>query len=350
MFKIFKNLTSYSVLFIFSVVMLTTPLKATDVNPATSNHTHGENKDFKPAILYNFGGKEDQSFGTAAYRGIEKFKKEFGIDYKEFEITNESQREQAIRKLARSNDHVICIAFGFITPLNNVAPEFPNVKFSIIDAKVDQPNVESIEFKEHEGSFLVGMLAAMASKSNKVGFIGGMDSPLIRKFELGYIEGANYINSNIEVYRNMTGTTPKAWNDPTKGGELAKSQIDRGADVVYAAAGGTGLGVYQAVTDMGALAIGVDSNQNYLHPGHMLTSMVKRVDVAVYETLVNSLNNKFEPGHKSLGLAEAGVDYALDQYNSDLVTEEMREKVEKAKAKIISGELKVTDYTKENIN
>ena len=168
--------------------------------------------------------------------------------------------------------------------MEKVAKEFPATKFAIIDAVVDLPNVQSIVFKEHEGSFLVGMAAAMASKTGKVGFVGGMDIPLIRKFALGYEEGAKYVNPKIEIFQNMTGTTPAAWNDPTRGGELARSQFDRGADVVYAAAGATGLGVLQAAKDRGRLAIGVDSNQNYLYPGTMLTSMVKRVDLAVYES------------------------------------------------------------------
>ena len=194
-----------------------------------------------------------------------------------------------------------------------MAKEFPSVKFAIIDAVVDLPNVQSIVFKEHEGSFLVGMAAAMASKTGKVGFVGGMDIPLIRKFALGYEEGAKYVNPRIEVFQNMTGTTPAAWNDPTRGGELARSQFDRGADVVYAAAGATGLGVLQAAKDKGQLAIGVDSNQNYIHPGTILTSMIKRVDLAVYDAFKTAKDGTWKAGVRVLGVAEGGVGYALDQ-------------------------------------
>jgi basic membrane protein A len=198
-------------------------------------------------------------------------------------------------------------------------------------------------FKEHEGSFLVGMLAAEASKTGKVGFVGGMDIPLIRKFQCGYEQGAKYANPKVETFANMTGTTGAAWNDPGRGGELTKSQFAKGADVVFAAAGGTGIGVYQAAKDAGKLAIGVDSNQNYVQPGTMLSSMVKRVDVAVYNILKN-----YKAGVTSLGLKEDGVGYSMDEFNAKLVTPEMKKKVDAAKADIISGKIKVVDYMTAN--
>ena len=301
--------------------------------------------DFSPAIVFDMGGKFDKSFNEAAYNGAEKFKSESGVAYREFEVTNPSQREQAMRNMARRGATVI-IAMGFAqaAAVETVAKEFPDTKFTLIDMVVDLPNVQSVIFKEHEGSFLVGMAAALASKTGKVGFIGGMDIPLIRKFALGYVEGAKYVNADIEVYQNMTGTTPSAWNDPTKGGELARSQFDRGADVVYAAAGGTGVGVYQAAKDAGKLAIGVDSNQNYMHPGTMLTSMVKRVDVAVYDAFMSAKNGTWQGGFKILGLAEDGVGFALDEYNRDLVSADMEMKIEAARKDIISGKVQVTDY------
>jgi basic membrane protein A len=209
---------------------------------------------------------------------------------------------------------------------------------------VDLPNVQSIVFKEHEGSFLVGVLAAAASKTGKVGFVGGMDIPLIRRFACGYEQGAKYGNANVEVLQNMTGTTPAAWNDPSKGSELARSQFDRGADVVYAAAGGTGVGVYQAAKDSGKLAIGVDSNQNYLHPGTMLTSMLKRVDVAAYNVFKSALDDNWKSGILDLGLAEDGVGWALDEHNEALITAAMKDQVEQVKADIIAGKIKVHDY------
>jgi basic membrane protein A len=208
---------------------------------------------------------------------------------------------------------------------------------------VDAPNVQSVVFKEQEGSFLVGVMAAMASKSGKVGFVGGMDIPLIRKFECGYRQGALFANSKATVTANMTGTTGAAWNDPTRGGELSKAQFAQGVDVIFAAAGGTGMGVYQAAKDAGKLAIGVDSNQNHLQPGTMLTSMLKRVDVAVYNVAM-----AHKPGLSVLGLKEGGVDYALDSNNAKLVSADMKKKVDAAKADIISGKIKVADFMADN--
>jgi basic membrane protein A and related proteins len=301
--------------------------------------------DFTPAIIFDMGGKFDKSFNEAAYHGAERFKDETGIDYLEFEITNESQRDQVLSKMAeRGASVVVAVGFSFATPLETIAQQFPDTKFVIIDSVVEQPNVQSVVFKEHEGSFLVGMAAALASKTGKVGFVGGMDIPLIRNFAHGYEQGVKYVNPDAEVFVNMTGTTPAAWNDPAKGAELAQSQFDRGADVVYAAAGGTGLGVLQAAADSGKLSIGVDSNQNYLHPGSVLTSMLKRVDVAVYNAFTTAKEGTWEPGVKNLGLAEEGVGYALDENNRELITPEMQKQLEDAKAKIISGEIKVSDY------
>ncbi len=305
--------------------------------------------DFKPAVVFDLGGKFDKSFNEGVFNGLEKFKKETGINYRGFEVTNATQREQAIRKMAKKgSDPVLGIGFAQGSAVEKVAGEFPNTKFGIIDMVVNKPNVQSIVFKEHEGSFLVGLLAAMASKSGKVGFIGGMDIPLIRKFACGYEQGAKYANPKAEVVQNMTGSTPSAWNDPSRGGELAKGQFDRGVDVVFAAAGGTGVGVYQAAKDAGKLAIGVDSNQNYMQPGTMLTSMVKRVDVAAYNLFKDAMNGKFKGGIQSLGLAEGGVDWALDKYNEKLITPEMKKAVDAAKAAIIAGKIKVHDYMSDN--
>ncbi len=301
--------------------------------------------DFTPAVIFDMGGKFDKSFNEAAYHGAEKFKDETGIPYLEFEVTNESQRDQALRRMAqRGANVVIAVGFSFATPLETIAKEYPDTKFVIINSVVDAPNVQSVVFKEHEGSFLVGMAAAMASKTGKVGFVGGMDIPLIRNFAYGYEQGVKYVAPKDEVFVNMTGTTPAAWNDPAKGAELAQSQFDRGADVVYAAAGGTGIGVLQAAANSGKLSIGVDSNQNYLHPGSVLTSMLKRVDVAVYNAFKTAQDGTWKAGENNLGLAENGVGYALDDNNRKLITPEMEAKLEAAKAKIISGELKVSPY------
>ncbi len=294
----------------------------------------------QPAIVYDMGGKFDKSFNEAAYAGAERWKKDTGKPYLDFEIANEAQREQAMRRMAgRGANPVIGVGFSQATSVEKVAKEFPKQQFVVIDGVVKAPNVASVVFKEHEGSFLVGMMAAMASKSGKVGFVGGMDIPLIRRFQCGYEQGAKYANPKVEVLAAMTGTTPAAWSDPARGGELAKSQFAKGVDVVFAAAGGSGVGVYQAAKDAGRLAIGVDSNQNHLHPGTMLTSMVKRIDVAVYNAA-----NQVTPGLTVLGLKEGGVDYALDQHNQKLVPAEMKTKVDAAKADIIAGKIKVADY------
>jgi basic membrane protein A len=306
-------------------------------------------QDVKPAVVFDMGGKFDKSFNEGVYNGVERFKKETGIEYREFEVTNETQREQALRRMAqRGADPVIGVGFAQEPAMTKVAQEFPNTRFAIIDAVVDLPNVRSIVFKEHEGSFLVGMIAAMKSETGKVGFVGGMDIPLIRKFACGYEQGAKHVNGSTEVVQNMTGTTPSAWNDPTRGAELAKSQFDRGVDVIYAAAGGTGVGVYQTAEDSDKLAIGVDSNQNYLHPGTMLTSMLKRVDVSAYKAFKDAEEGNWSSGIQVLGLAEDGVGWALDEYNKDLITEEMKTKVAQAAEEIVAGKLAVHDYTADN--
>jgi basic membrane protein A and related proteins len=298
----------------------------------------------EPAIVYDLGGKFDKSFNEAAFRGMERWKKETGRSYLEFEIANDSQREQALRRMAeRGASPIIGVGFSQASALEKVAKDFPKLQFAIVDMVVDRPNVQSVVFKEHEGSFLVGMMAAMASRSGKVGFVGGMDIPLIRKFQCGYEQGARYANPKVEVYANMTGTTGAAWSDPGRGGELARAQFAKGADVVFAAAGGTGVGVYQAAKDSGKLAIGVDSNQNHLQPGTMLTSMIKRVDVAVYDVSMGA-----KPGLTVLGLKEGGVDIALDEYNARLVTADMKAKVAAARAEIVAGKIKVADYMADN--
>lgn len=305
--------------------------------------------DIKPAVVFDMGGKFDKSFNEGVFNGVEKFKKETGVSYREFEVTNETQREQALRRMAqRGADPIIGVGFAQAPALEKVAKEFPDIRFTIIDSVVDLPNVRSVVFKEHEGSFLVGMIAALKSESGKVGFVGGMDIPLIRKFACGYEQGAKHVSGNTEVLQNMTGTTPAAWNDPTRGSELAKSQFDRGVDVIYAAAGGTGVGVYQTAKDSGKFAIGVDSNQNHLQPGTMLTSMLKRVDVAAYKAFKDAHDGTWAAGIQVLGLAEDGVGWALDEYNKDLVSADMMAKVEAAAADIVSGKLSVHDYMSDN--
>ncbi len=299
----------------------------------------------KPAVVYDKGGKFDKSFNEGVFIGAEKFKADTGVEFRDFEPTNDAQIEQALRRFARDgHSPIIAVGFSQATALQKVAAEFPDLKFTIIDMVVELPNVQSVVFKEHEGSYLVGLLAGLASKTGKVGFVGGMDIPLIRKFACGYVQGVKAAKKEAEIFQNMTGSTPAAWNDPVKGGELAKSQIDRGADVVYHAAGGTGIGVLRAAADAGKLGIGVDSNQNMLHPGKVLTSMLKRVDVAAYNSFKAAREGSWKPGVSVLGLKEDGVGWALDDNNKALITPEMKAAADKARADIIAGAVKVHDY------
>jgi basic membrane protein A len=300
-----------------------------------------------PAVIYDLGGKFDKSFNEAAFNGATKWAKDTGGTFVDLELQNEAQREQALRRFAsQGNNPIVLMSFQWVTALTAIAPEFPDVNFVVIDAVVDAPNVQSIIFDEHTGSFLVGALAALKSETGTVGFVGGMDVPIIHKFFCGYAQGVKAVNPEAKVIENYTGTTPAAWNDPVTAGELTKAQFDAGADVVFAAAGGSGLGVLQAAKDAGKFSIGVDSNQNYLQPGSVLTSMLKRVDNAVYTALTEAGDDAtFKPGLTTLGLAEDGVGYSVDENNAALITPEMTTKVEELKAKVISGEIAVHDYT-----
>ncbi|MDQ1813577.1 BMP family ABC transporter substrate-binding protein [Massilia sp. CCM 9210] len=301
--------------------------------------------DPKLGIVYDAGGKFDKSFNQSAFEGAERFKKETNIKYIEVQASSDTQAEQVLRGLARKKlDLIAAVGFSQTQAVQKVAQEFPNVRFVLIDAVAKGNNVNSILFKEEEGSYLVGVAAAIASKSKKIGFVGGMDIPLIRTFACGYAQGAKATNPKIETLQNMVGTTSAAWNDPAKGGELARAQFDRGVDVVFAVAGGSGMGTLQTAKEKGKLAIGVDSNQNYLHPGTMLTSMVKRVDLAIYDSFMQMKNGSWKAGVTYRGLKEGGVDWALDKDNRAVVTPEIEKKVNEAKANIISGKVKVVDY------
>ena len=305
----------------------------------------------EPAIIYDLGGKFDKSFNEAAFNGAEKWAKETGGTYKELEMQNEAQREQALRSLAEEGANpIVTTGFGMSDPIAAVAADFPDTKFVTIDGWVDpaaHPNVLTIGFSEHEGSYLVGMMAAMASKTGTVSFIGGMDIPLIRNFACGYAQGAKAVKPDVTFISSMTGTTPAAWNDPVKGAELAKAQKAQGSDVIFAAAGGTGVGVLQAAADEGILSVGVDSNQNYLFPGKVLTSMLKRVDVAVYNSM--KAGDALDTTTQTLDLKADGVGYAMDDNNAALVTPEMKAAVDAAADKIKSGELVVHDYRADNM-
>ena len=300
--------------------------------------------DPKLAIVYDAGGKFDKSFNQSAFEGASRFKKETNINFTEVQASSDTQAEQVLRGLARKNmDLIASIGFAQQSAVQKVAKEFPKVRFVLIDGVAQGANINSITFKEEEGSYLVGVAAAMASKTKKLGFIGGVDIPLIRTFACGYTQGAKAVNPKADVTSNMVGTTADSWNNPAKGGELARSQFDRGVDVVFAVAGGSGLGTLQTAKEKGKLAIGVDSNQNGLYPGTILTSMVKRVDNAVYDSFMQVKAGTWKAGVSAKGLKEGGVDWALDANNRSLITPEIEKRVLGARKDIIDGKIKVID-------
>jgi basic membrane protein A len=298
-----------------------------------------------PALIYDGGGKFDKSFNEAAYNGAEKYKAETGGAYGDLEISGDAQREQAIRQFAaRGYSPIVTPGFSWETALKTVAPEFPDTHFVIIDTVVDLPNVRSVVFKEQEGSYLVGILAALATKTGTIGVVPAFNFDLLEAFACGYAQGAKSVKPDVKVLENYVGAGFEAFNDPGKGAEVTKAQIDQGADVVYAVAGGAGVGILQAAADAGKLGIGVDSNQNYMHPGQVLTSMMKRVDVATYNAFKDEKDGKWTPGLVVLGLAEEGVGAAFDDNNASLITPEMKAAVDKATADIVSGAVKVHDF------
>jgi len=299
-------------------------------------------------VIYDSGGKFDKSFNELAFRTAERVQNELGWDMLEFEAANSTQIEQGMRKVAdRGATLIVAMGFAQADAVAAIAPQYPDINFVAVDVCwVDDPagNIYQACYLEHEGSFLVGMIAAMASKSGTIGFVGGMDIPLIRKFQGGYEQGALHVNPNIEILANMTGTTPEAWNNPTKGAELTKAQIDGGADVVYQAAGGTGIGVLQAAADAGIYGIGVDTNQNWMHPGSMLTSMLKRLDLTIFVQAEKTAAGTFEPGIHFLGLADGMVGYATEDGQ---VTADMQSAADAAAADIVSGAITVADWSQE---
>ncbi len=322
-------------------------------------HSAAESK-LKVGMVFDVGGKGDQSFNDSAYRGLQ-WASDLGVSHVEIEPGADADRETGLRMIAGQGfELVIGVGFLFTDAIKAVSDEFPDTKFAIIDGFIpDKPNVSSLLFTEHEGSFLVGIIAALKAKAdgkNAVGFVGGMDVPLIHKFEAGYKAGVKHADPDCKVLSDYAGTTPTAFADPVKGKELALAQIDKGAHVIYHASGLTGAGVYEACKEKKVYVIGVDSNQNHL--GHIkktgenfgLTSMLKQVDVAVYLTVKDLLDKKFKAGIRTFGLGDTakigdtvyrGIYYAMDDYNKDLVTPAMIDKVTDAEKKILSGEIKV---------
>ena len=308
------------------------------------SYAAGDPRKIHVGIVFDSGGKDDRSFNAAAFRGVTRAAKDFPIVLRDAEPGDPASLEPAMRAFAEVNyDLVIGIGFAQTPIVEAVAKDYPKVNFAIVDGVSGLPNVASLIFKEHEGSYLVGMIAARTSKTGTIGFVGGMDVPLIHKFEVGYEEGARAVNPKIEIIQNYVGVTEAAWNNPGKGKELAVAQIGKDADVIFAAAGNSGLGVFDAAEQYDKFVIGVDSNQNWVKPGHVLTSMVKKVDNAVYQIINDLVNHRFKGGIHVYGLPDGGIGYAMDQYNAKLISPEVIREVEAAKARIIRGEIKVTD-------
>jgi len=297
-------------------------------------------------LVLSVGGLGDKSFNDSAYEGLTRAAEELGIDPLYGQPEQMSEDEKYLRQYAEEGlDLIIGVGFLMKDALEKVAGEFPDTRFAIIDAYVDEPNVASLIFREHEGSFLVGAIAGLMTSTGKVGFIGGMDIPLIHKFEVGYTEGVMHVRPDAEVLVAYAGSGPQAFHDPVKGKSLALSQFDRGADIIFQAAGSTGNGVIDAAQERGLFAIGVDANQNYMAPGHVLTSMLKRVDIAVFEIVKDVVEGRFEGGEHVYGLEVDGVGYALDEYNEGLIPPEVIAQVAVIKQEIVSGAIQVTDYT-----
>ncbi len=306
--------------------------------------------EFRVGVVLDRGGKDDKSFNAAAFKGGKEAEKALGITLKTVEASDDNSFEPMLRSLSQKKfDLIIAVGIAQADAVKKISAQFPQLKYALIDAQVDAPNVTSLLFEEHEGSYLVGAAAAMASKTGKLGFLGGVDIPLIRRFQMGYEAGAKKVNPKATVVANYVGVTTEAWNNPTKGRELSLSQYDAGVDVIFAAAGASGTGMFDAAEERSKggvkkFAIGCDSNQNWIKPGLVLTSMLKRVDTAVFSTIDSAKKGQFVAGTKRFGLQNQGIDYAVDSFNDKLLTSEMRAKLDLLKKEIIAGKIKVPDY------
>ncbi len=295
-------------------------------------------------IVFDSGGKDDHSFNSAAWEGVKRARRDLPIVLRDAEPGDPASLEPAMRAFAeRGYDLVIGVGFAQAPIVEAVAKDYPRIDFAIVDGVSPRPNVASLVFREHEGSYLVGMIAAAVSRTKVLGFVGGMDIPLIHRFVTGYEEGARAVDPRVRVLPGYVGVTEAAWNDPGKGKELAVAEIGKGADVVFAAAGSSGLGVFDAAEQYGVYVIGVDSDQNWVKPGRVLTSMVKRVDNAVYQIVADRVRGRFHGGVHSYGLANDGVGYAMDRYNQGLIPAGVLARVEAARRAIVAGTIHVTD-------
>jgi basic membrane protein A and related proteins len=338
----FLGIKRFLFLLILSALLVNSSCKTKDLSPKKDSRIH-------VGIIFDIGGKDDRSFNSAAWEGVQKASKEMPIVLHDVEPGDPISIEPAMRAFAeRGYNLIIGVGFAQAPVMEKVAKDYPQLNFAIVDGVVNLPNVASLVFKEHQGSYLVGMIAARKSKTSVIGFIGGMDIPLIHKFKVGYEEGARSVNPNIRVIDNYVGVTDAAWNNPGKGKELAIAQIEKGADIIFTAAGNSGLGAFDAAEQYGKFVIGVDANQNWIKPGYVLTSMVKRVDNAVYQITKDRVNNSFKGGIHVYGLENDGIGYAMDQHNQHLIPQEVLQEIEEARRKIINGQIHVTDAMAQN--
>jgi basic membrane protein A len=313
--------------------------------PPSAPATGAAEPAFRPAIVYAVGQKFDRSFNEAAFAGAERFRQATGVAYLEVEPRSPAEFESAIPALARRGaTDIVAVGYYYATPLATLAPRHAGVRFTLIDAVVEAPNVQSVVWREQEGAFLAGMLAALAVRG-PVGFVAALDIPLIRRYTAGFEAGARYVRPDIRVLLNFVGTTPEAFNDPARAAEIAGAQFDRGAEVIFAGAGVSNLGIFQRAAERRRLAIGVDSNQNGLFPGTILTSLIKHVDVAVATGFALARAGEWHPGTRVLGLAEGGQSLAFDEHNARLVTPAMRARVDEAQGDIVAGRLSIPDGT-----
>jgi basic membrane protein A len=303
-------------------------------------------------VVFDLGGRGDKSFNDGAYLGAERAEKELGVHVRFIEPGEGSDRESGLRLLAAEGmDLVIGVGFIFTDDLTQLAKEYPNTRFAGVDYSVatdtdgkviaPPPNLAALKFREEQGSFLVGALAALVGHSKKVGFVGGMDFPLIQKFEMGYKAGVKKVCPDCQVISQYAGVTPEAFRNPGKGKELALSQYQQGVNVIFHASGSTGLGVFEAARQTGKLAIGVDADQFKEAPGFVLTSMVKGVDNAVFDAIRRVKENRFQGGIYQYGLAENGVGYVYDANNEKLIPADVRARLESLKQDIIAGKIQV---------
>ncbi len=298
-------------------------------------------------LVFDIGGRGDKSFNDSAYQGLERARNELGVTFTTLETSEGSDREAQLRQLATGDSKVVFgVGFLFTDDVRALARELPNQKFACVDYTVNAgdtlpANLVALKFREEEGSFLVGALAGLMSRTGKVGFVGGMEIPLIRKFQAGFTAGVKAVNPKAQVLVKYAGNTGAAFKDPTKGKELALSEYQAGADIIFHAAGSTGLGVFEAARELKKLAIGVDSDQYAEAPGVVLTSMVKRVDTAVFDTIRDLQAGQWRGGVREFGLADSGVTWVYDARNKAQIPDAVKARVDALQAEIIAGRIKV---------